>query len=503
MSQSGEVQAWKMLLGGAVTLGAGYLLGRATAPVSVSAAASSSSSSAATASKELIPSKEKLLPRRPETSNNSSLNVNTLGSKMTLKDIDWNGKRVLVRVDYNVPIKDGIVTDSNRIDTTIPTIRHLMTQGTPKCLVLIAHLGQPSGKYNRADYTLKPAADCLAKLLPEYKVRFLPACVGPEVETEINNCEPGTIFLLENLRFHLAEIGKDKDENKKEIKASKEEVAEFRAALSRLGDVFVFEAFGASHRPHSSIVGINIPQRVGGLLMQKELDYFSKVLGNPSRPFTAVMGGAKISDKILIIENLLEICDDLIIGGGMAYTFKKVAQGVNIGKSLFDEEGSKHVEKILAKAKERGVRIHLPVDHVIGDKFDEKARVGVTDDVAGIPDGWMGLDVGPKSRAMFSEVMAQSQTILWNGPLGAFEMGPFAAGTLSLMIDMVLATKRGATTIIGGGDTGAASSRFFFQSESCANQVSHVSTGGGSSLVLMEGKMLPGIEALSDMPKSK
>jgi phosphoglycerate kinase len=349
----------------------------------------------------------KLLSRRPETASNPPLNPNTLGKKMSLKDIDWNGKRVLVRVDYNCPIKGGVVTDAARIEGTLPTITHLLEAGRPKCLVLIAHLGQPVGAFSKADYTLAPCAKKLQELLPGRVVRFLPECVGAEVEAELAACEPGTIFLLENLRFHLEEIGDGKNAQGEKIKAKKEDVVEFRRQLSRLGEVFIFEAFGAAHRPHSSIVGVDVAQRVCGKLMQKELDYFAKVLGAPQRPFVAVLGGSKISDKILVIENLLAQCDHLIIGGGMAYTFLKVKDGVRIGNSLFDPPGAEHVRAILAKAEERGVRIHLPHDHVIADQFDEKARVGVTDDEAGIPDGWMGLDIGPASRARFSAVIGQ------------------------------------------------------------------------------------------------
>jgi phosphoglycerate kinase len=262
--------------------------------------------------------------------------------------------------------------------------------------------------------------------------------------------------------------------------------------------VFVFEAFGAAHRPHSSINGIKIPIRVAGLLMQKELEIFSQVLGAPKRPCLAILGGAKISDKILVIENLLDLVDEMIIGGGMAYTFKKLVDGVEIGGSLFDKPGSEHVARIMEKARKKNVKLHFPIDHVIADKFSSEARTGVTDDKAGVPQGWMALDIGPQSRSQFSRVCEGAQTILWNGPMGVFEKGPFAAGTLSVMCDCCIATKRGATVIIGGGDTGAASNSFYYHDKSCAEQVTHVSTGGGSSLVLMEGKMLPGVQGLTN-----
>jgi len=442
------------------------------------------------------------LPRL-ETKSNKPLEGNNLGDKLTLDDVDWDGKRVLIRVDYNVPIQNGVVTDTNRIEATLETLRFILDRKGPKggakAIVLITHLGQPAGNFDRSEFTLAPVAKALEGLL-RHPVKFLSECIGPNVEKEINNCEPGSIFLLENLRFHKEEIGEGKDSSGKKVKCSPEEVQRFRDALSRLGDLFVFEAFGAAHRPHSSISGISIPVRVAGKLMQKELGYFAKVLGNPERPFLAILGGAKISDKIMVIENLLNIADEIIIGGGMAYTFKKVNDGVKIGASLFDEPGAQHVKRILELAEERGVKLHLPIDHVIADKFSADARTGVTDDEAGVPDGWMALDIGPRTRANFAEVMSRAKTIVWNGPMGVFEKGPFAAGTMSIMVECVRAAKgpQKATVIIGGGDTGAASNQFFYQNASCADQVTHVSTGGGSTLVLMEGKMLPGVDHISD-----
>jgi len=329
-------------------------------------------------------------------------------------------------------------------------------------------------------------------------VTFLPDCVGAEVEKTISECKPGSVLLCENLRFHMEEIGSGEDEKGQKVKCKPDQVAKFQQDLSRLGDVFVFEAFGAAHRPHSSINGIKIPVRVAGLLMQKELGIVAQVLSKPERPCLAVLGGAKVSDKINVIENLLDLVDEMIIGGGMAYTFKKIVHKVEIGASLFDKEGANAVERIMKKAKERNVRIHFPTDHVIADKFSADARTGVSDDEAGIPAGWLALDVGPKSRAAFSAVCERAETIIWNGPMGVFEKGPFAAGTLSLMCDLCVATKRGATCIIGGGETGQASNTFYYRSAACAEQVTHVSTGGGSSLVLLEGKMLPGVQGLTE-----
>jgi len=311
-------------------------------------------------------------------------------------------------------------------------------------------------------------------------------------------------FLCENLRFHIEETGKGVGEKQEELKASKSDIEKFSRELSKLGDIFVFEAFGAAHRPHASIVGIDLPQRVAGLLMKKELAYYAQVLGQPQRPFLAILGGSKISDKIKVIFNLLDLVDEMIIGGGMAYTFKKIIDHVEIGNSLFDKEGAEQVEAIMKRAKEKKVKIHFPVDHIIADKFSADARIGITDDKMGVMPGWMALDIGPKTRTNNSSVVARSKTILWNGPLGVYELVPFAAGTFSAMVDLVEATHRGATSIIGGGDTGAASKRFYYGQKPISDQVSWVSTGGGSSLVLMEGKMLPGVQFLSDLKdKSK
>jgi len=448
------------------------------------------------------------LPLR-DTKNNPALSENVLTSKLELNDIDWDGKRVLIRVDYNVPIKDGVVTDSRRITETIDTLKFILNKkgvkGGAKCIVLLAHLGRPGGNFKKSDFTLQPAVPVLKQCLPDNEVIFLPDCVGPEIEKTITACKPGTVFLCENLRFHIEELEGDGgiDEKGNKVIASAENSKKFRDALTRLGDVFVFEAFGAAHRPHASVVGVQLPQRCSGLLMQKEMSYYAKVLFNPARPFLAILGGAKVSDKITVIENLLNLVDEMIIGGGMAYTFKKVHNKTEIGGSLFDKKGADLVERIMKKAKEKNVKIHLPTDHVIADKYAADAKLGITDDEIGIPEKWMALDVGPRTRAVNSEIMGRAKTILWNGPLGVFEFAPFAAGTISAMYDMVKATQRGCITIIGGGDTGAASTQFIVGNKNVASQVSHCSTGGGSSLVLMEGKSLPAVVALSDKPGIK
>lgn len=476
---------------------------------STSSSSSSWSNSSGTDENKLQIRVELPLPRR-DTRNNPKLEIPSFVNKQNLEDVkEWDGLRVLMRVDYNVKIKKGAVVDATRITSTIDTLKALLAKkgakGGVKCITLITHLGRPAPgtpNFDPKEFTCQPIIKVLQQYLPGVNIEFLPDCVGEIVESATNSAKPGTVFLCENLRFHPEETGIRlvvKDDGKIEkVKIPFNELVVFREKLSRLGDVFVFEAFGAAHRAHSSIIGINLAPRVAGLLMQKELDYFGKVLGQPARPFVAIVGGAKVSDKILVLENMLDKVDELIIGGGMAYTLKKVRDGISIGNSIFEEKGAELVPRIYKKAAERGVRIHLPVDHIIADKFDAAARVGVTDDKAGIPNGWMALDVGPKSRTIFSEVIGRAKTVLWNGPLGVFEMGPFGGGTLSAMWDLTLASRSGATCIIGGGDTGSASKVFFVGERPVAEQVSHVSTGGGSSLVLMEGKMLPAVWALSN-----
>jgi len=450
------------------------------------------------------------LPLRT-TKHNPSLDTETLNRKQSLKDAEFSGKRVLMRVDYNVKIKGGKVVDATRITSTIPTLKQILhpAEGVDpcKCVVLITHLGRPAGNINVKEYTVQPICAVLRDHLPGIDVQFLPDCVGDEIEAATKNCKPNTLFLCENLRFHPEETGlrvltKPDGSVEKQRSTFAEKVA-FRKGLSRLGDIFVFEAFGAAHRPHASVIGIDLPQRVAGLLMHKEMSFYGRVLSKPARPFVAIIGGAKVSDKILVLENLLTNVlvegDSMIIGGGMAYTFLRIISNVSIGESLFDAEGAGVVHRIVEKARERGIKIHLPVDHIIGDKFGADARIGVTDNARGIPSKWMGLDIGPKTRSQNSDVIARARTVLWNGPLGVYELGPFGGGTIAAFWDLVSATASGATTIIGGGDTGSASKFFFVGNKAVSESVSHVSTGGGSSLVLMEGKLLPAVGALSDI----
>jgi phosphoglycerate kinase len=401
-------------------------------------------------------------------------------NKLSIAELKLAGKRALIRVDFNVPMKDGKVTNTNRIDAALPTIKYALDQGAS--VVLMSHLGRPDGKPN-PEYTMAPVAKVLEQKLG-VPVRFLSDCVGPEVERACSDLKPGSVVLLENLRYHLEEEGKG---------ASKDQIAAFKASLTKLGDVYINDAFGTAHRAHASMVGVQLPQRAAGFLMQKELEYFGKALSNPERPFLAILGGAKVKDKIQLIENLLDKVDTMIVGGGMAYTFKKVVDGMAIGGSLFDAEGAKIVEKLLAKAKERGVSIHFPVDYVTADAFSETANTSTATDATGIPDGWQGLDCGPESRKLFSDVIGKSKTVIWNGPVGVFEFEKFSAGTRAVAAAVAQATSKGATTIIGGGDTATAAEVYGIE-----EQVSHVSTGGGASLELLEGKDLPGVSALSD-----
>ncbi|KAK6458282.1 3-phosphoglycerate kinase [Scheffersomyces xylosifermentans] len=413
----------------------------------------------------------------------------SLSNKLSVKDLDVAGKRVFIRVDFNVPLDGKTITNNQRIVAALPTIKYVL-EHKPKAVILASHLGRPNGERNDK-YSLAPVAEELEKLLGE-KVTFLNDSVGPEVEAAVNGASNGQVFLLENLRFHIEEEGSQKKDGQK-IKASKEDVAKFRKQLTALADVYVNDAFGTAHRAHSSMVGLELPQRAAGFLMAKELEYFAKALENPVRPFLAILGGAKVSDKIQLIDNLLDKVDLLIVGGGMAFTFKKVLDKMPIGDSLFDEAGAANVENLVAKAKKNGVEIVLPVDFVTADKFDKDAATGVATDAEGIPDNWMGLDAGPKSNELFAATVAKAKTIVWNGPPGVFEFENFSKGTKSLLDAAVKSAEAGNTVIIGGGDTATVAKKY-----GVVDKLSHVSTGGGASLELLEGKELPGVTAISD-----
>ncbi|HEY5078916.1 MAG TPA: phosphoglycerate kinase [Opitutaceae bacterium] len=407
----------------------------------------------------------------------------------SIRDLNLSGRRVLMRVDFNVPLDKatGAITNSQRIVAALPTIRYALEQGAS--VVLMSHLGRPDGA-RVAKYSLKAVSSELSMLLGK-PVVFLDDCVGPAVEAACASPAPGSVILLENLRFHIEEEGKVKLKDGSTKKADPDAVAAFRSGLSRLGDVYVNDAFGTAHRAHSSMVGVGLTEKAAGFLMEAELKAFSAVIANPRRPLLAILGGAKIADKIPLIRNLIDKADEIIIGGGMAYTFKKVLFGMEIGESLFDPEGAKIVGELVEKAKARGVSIILPVDYVCADKFDPNAATRPADDSTGIPKGWMGLDGGPKSIALFRAAILRAKTIVWNGPSGVFEFEKFAASTKAMASAIAEATAHGATTVVGGGDTATAAVKF-----NVADKVTHCSTGGGASLEYLEGKVLPGVAFL-------
>jgi phosphoglycerate kinase len=412
-------------------------------------------------------------------------------AKKTIKDLDLAGKRVFIRVDFNVPQdkQTGEITNTQRITAALPTIQYALNHGAS--VVLASHLGRPNGE-QVAKYTLKPVAEKLQEVLGK-PVKFLNDCVGAEVEAACAALKPGEVILLENVRFHIEEEGKAKDAEGNSVKADPAKVAAFRASLSKLADVYVNDAFGTSHRAHSSVTGVDLPDKVAGFLVEKELAAFAAVLENPQRPLLAILGGAKIADKIPLIRSLIDKADDIIIGGGMAYTFLKVLNGMQVGNSLYDPAGAEIVPELVAKAKEKGVRIHLPVDFITGDKFSPDSNLGSATVESGIPDGWEGFDCGPKTCELFAKVIASAKTIVWNGPCGVFEFDIFAEGTKAMAEAVAAATASGAVTIVGGGDTATAAKKF-----GVIDKVTHASTGGGASLELLEGKILPGVASLNE-----
>ncbi|KAK9459503.1 phosphoglycerate kinase [Lipomyces oligophaga] len=413
----------------------------------------------------------------------------SLTSKLAITDVPLKGKRVFIRVDFNVPLDGTTITNNQRIVAALPTIKYAISQ-EPKAVILASHLGRPDGKIN-SKYSLKPVAAELTKLISA-PVTFLPDCVGPAVEAKVNAAKNAEVILLENLRFHPEEEGSSKVDGKK-VKCAPEDVETFRQGLTALADVYINDAFGTAHRAHSSMVGVELPLRASGFLVKKELDFFAKALESPERPFLAILGGAKVSDKILLIDNLISKVDALIIGGGMAFTFKKTLDNMSIGDSLYDAEGAKTVAEVIAKAKANNVKVILPVDYVTGDKFSKDATVGYATDSTGISDGLMGLDVGEETSKLFAATVAEAKTILWNGPPGVFEFDNFSKGTKSLLDAVVAAASKGTTVIVGGGDTATVAKKW-----NAEDKLSHVSTGGGASLELLEGKTLPGVAALSD-----
>jgi phosphoglycerate kinase len=395
-------------------------------------------------------------------------------NKLTIDDINFSGKRTLVRVDFNVPMKNGVITDDTRIVESLPTIKKILADGGR--VILMSHFGRPKGKRNM-EFTLKPVAERLAQLLNK-PVKFAPDCIGAEVEAMVNGMSNGECLLLENVRFHAEEEAND---------------ANFSKQLSVLGDVYVNDAFGSAHRAHASTEGVTkfIKPSVSGYLMKKEIEYLGKAVGNPVRPYAAILGGAKISGKIDVIQNLMNKVDVLLIGGGMMFTFYK-AQGLETGNSLIEADKIELAKKLLDEAQQRNIKLILPVDCIIAEKMEnESPRKTVT--VNQIPQGWSGFDIGPETVRLFQEELKNAKTVVWNGPMGVFEMPNFAEGTNAIARLLSEITKSGATTIVGGGDSAAAIAQ-----AGLSDSVSHVSTGGGASLEFLEGKILPGIAALTD-----
>ncbi len=393
-------------------------------------------------------------------------------NKKTIRDIDLAGKRVLVRVDFNVPLKDGQVADDTRIVAAVPTLKAILEQ-KPRTLTLMSHLGRPKGE-RKPELSLKPVVPVLADRLG-VDVAFADDCVGPTAEQAVADLPEGGVLLLENTRFHPEERKNDPD---------------FVAQLAKLGDVYVNDAFGSAHRAHASSEGVahHLPA-VAGLLMEKEIEFLSNAIENPARPFVAILGGAKISDKIGVIENLLGKADRILVGGGMANTFFK-AQGIAVADSLVEEEAVETAKSVLGKA---GDKLVLPVDAIIADAFEADAKSDTIKVKDGVPDGWRILDIGDETVRLFSEHLADAKTVVWNGPMGVFEFERFARGTFAIAEAAAKCAQGGATVIIGGGDSASA-----IRKAGLSDKVTHVSTGGGASLEMLEGKLLPGLAALND-----
>ncbi|MEI5907683.1 phosphoglycerate kinase [Bacillus spongiae] len=392
-------------------------------------------------------------------------------NKQSVKDVDVKGKRVFCRVDFNVPMKDGVITDETRIRAALPTIQYLVEQGAK--VILASHLGRPKGQVVE-ELRLTPVAKRLAEHL-DTNVRKADEAFGETVKAEIASMQDGDVLLLENVRFYPGETKND---------------SELAKNFADLADLYVNDAFGAAHRAHASTAGIaeHLPA-VAGFLLEKELEVLGKALSNPERPFTAIIGGAKVKDKIGVIENLLDKVDNLIIGGGLAYTFVK-AKGHEVGKSLLEEDKIDLANEFMTKAREKGVKFYMPVDVIVADDFSDSANQKIVP-IEEIPAEWEALDIGPKTQELYSGVIKESKLVIWNGPMGVFELESFAGGTKA--VGQALADSTDTYSVIGGGDSAAAVEKF-----GIANKMSHISTGGGASLEFMEGKDLPGVVALND-----
>ena len=414
-------------------------------------------------------------------------------NKLTLRDVDLKGKKVVMRVDFNVPIKEGVIKDDTRIQGALPSIKYVLEQGGS--LVLMSHLGRPDEKGITADTTLKPVAAYLEKLLGK-PVVFVDDCA--KADAVVAAMKPGDVVMLENTRYYKEEQAKCKQkegEADDAFKARKAELKEKQKVLAKklasYGDLFCNDAFGTAHRAHAStaVIAKYMPTSVAGFLMEKEIAFLGNAVNSPVRPFVAILGGAKVSDKLAVVRNLLTKVDTLIIGGGMAYTFLK-AQGVEIGKSLCEDDQIDYAKEMIAEAARRGVKLLLPVDNIAADKFDPEANTQVT---AAVPAGWMGLDIGPETVKLYAAAIKGAKTVVWNGPMGCFEMPKFAAGTMGVCAAVAEVKANGGVSIIGGGDSVAAVNK-----SGLAPKMSHISTGGGASLEFLEGKELPGVAALTD-----
>jgi len=403
-------------------------------------------------------------------------------AKLTVSDLELSGKKVLMRVDFNVPIKAGVIGNDNRIVAALPTIKYVLENNGRA--ILFSHLGRIKSEDDKKELSLAPVAARLGELLGK-DVKFVPFTRGAELEAAINALQDGEVLMVENTRFEDVVDGVEvKNESK-----NKPELGKYWASLG--DDLFINDAFGTAHRAHASNVGIasNVSQAAAGFLMEKEIKFLGDAVANPVRPFVAIIGGAKVSDKIEIVKSLLAKADKVIVGGGMAYTFD-AAKGEKIGNSLFEADKVELAKKLMAEA---GDKLVLPIDSLAADAFSNDAKIETVDAKAGIPDGYMGLDIGPKSIKLLQDTLADAKTVVWNGPMGVFEMPNFAKGTLAIGEELVKVTENGGTTIVGGGDSTAA-----VQQLGVADKLSHISTGGGASLEYLEGKELPGIAAISE-----